>query len=63
MLTQEEGAKIRDIKSREVAHTPIKRSEQQWDLDLVRREGIAIRKQAADNAHMAGFNIEGIKTI
>ena len=63
MMNTFERDTIAEIKARVRAGQPVARWEQQMVLDLLRREGLAVRAEVVERAKNSGFNVEGIKTL
>ena len=63
MLNTYEMDTIAEIKARVLAKQPVSDREKQLVLDLLRREGRAVRQEVIDRARNSGFNVEGIKAL
>ena len=60
MFTVDENLKIKDIKNRALNGEAVTKEDRQWVLDMFRREGIPLLKDAYDGAKEMGFDVEGI---
>lgn len=63
MLNTFERDTIAEIKARVVNKQHVADWEKQLVLDLLRREGQAVRPEVIERARNSGFNVEGIKTL
>ena len=63
MLNTYEMDTIAEIKARVVKRQPVSDREKQLVLDLLRREGLAVRAEVVQRARNSGFKVEGIKTL
>lgn len=61
MFTVDENLKIKDIRKRAEAGDLVSREDRQWLLDMFKREGIPLPKDAYDGAKEMGYDVEGIK--
>jgi hypothetical protein len=63
MLNTFEMDTIAEIKARVANKQHVADWEKQMVLDLLRREGRAVRADVVERARRSGFNVEGIKTL
>ena len=63
MLNTFEMDTIAEIKARVVNKQHVADWEKQLVLDLLRREGLAVRAEVVQRAANSGFNVAGIKTL
>ena len=63
MMNTFERDTIAEIKARVQNRQPVADWEKQMVLDLLKREGLAIREDVLRAAKNSGFNTEGIKAL
>lgn len=63
MMNTFERDTIAEIKARVLARKPVADWEKQMVLDLLKREGLAVRADVIRAAKNSGFNVEGVKAL
>ena len=65
MMTREEGAKLKAMKLLVLAggQGAVLTEDKQWVLDLLKREGVAVREVVKTAAKNSGFDVTGIVTL